>query len=291
MKRLLALICFCVLLPIVPIAHAASEIGYVEDFAGPASGYRVIRSGTEVAMTICLPLMGGDKVQVIAPNGRIVLRLAGRSDPVVRTARDNETPLEETPGSTTYWSAVFDWAVATLSPLDEQRRERISTTIRDDGGGDFGVPLLRSLQTMAAGERSISIGWTKPSQPVLVSLSTKSGKQLVSGKGVGGLWTSPLVSLKPGSYRLEVAAPGAKVIGRLEVVKPQRLPDWPKDLANEDGSDPLAAAARALWLASQGDGAYALEAFQRVARSQPLGPTAVVRAALINGARINPPEH
>lgn len=266
-------------------AFAAAEIGYIEDFTGEASGYVVRRDGQDLPVVLCMPLMKGDQL-IVSGKGRALVRLADRPEPVVWTAADSATPLEA-PGEP-FWSPLLDWVVAKISPIDTQRRERVAANIRDDGGGEFGVPLLAARQVVAAGERTLAIGWQKPASPVQITIMPKKGKPIVSkAKGVGGVWVSEPIMLKPGRYRIEVATPSRTVRGEFEAVDPGALPVPPGELERIPG--PLSAAASAVWLAGQNDGRYRLEAFQILARAKPVGAVAAVRSALIDGSDIGPP--
>jgi hypothetical protein len=266
-------------------ALAASEIGYVEDFTGEASSYVIRRDGQELPVVLCMPLMQGDRL-IVAGKGRALLRLADRPDPVVWTAADSGTALDA-PGEP-FWSPLLDWVVAKISPIDTQRRERVAANIRDDGGGEFGVPLLSGRQIIAAGERTLAIGWQKPVSPVQITITPRKRKPLVQrAKGVGGLWVSEPILLKPGVYRIEVSTPSQTVRGEIEAVDAGSLPAPPPELARIPG--PLSAAASAIWLAGQNNGRFRLEAFQRVAGKASAGPVTAVRGALIDGAEIPAP--
>lgn len=274
-----------VLLFTARFAFAGSEIGYVEDFTGDAGGYVIRRDGQELPVVLCVPLMKGDQL-IVTGKGRALLRLADRPEPVVWTAADSATPLDA-PGEP-FWSPLLDWVVAKISPIDTQRRERVAANIRDDGGGEFAVPLIAKRQVVGAGERALAIGWQKPASPVQITITPKKGKPLVSrAKGVGGVWVSEPIRLKPGLYRIEVATPSRTVRGEIEAVDLSTLPVPPGELERIPG--PLNAAASAIWLAGQNEGRYRLEAFQIVAQARAVGPVAAVRSALIDGSDIGPP--
>ncbi len=272
-------------------ALAVGEIGYVEDFHGAASGYRVIREGQEIALKLCLPLQNGDRIEVAGDDGRVVLRLIGRPDPVVWSKADGQTPIAAELTRAGFWSNFLDWTVASISPLDEEKRAQVLTNIRNDGNQEFAVPLFKAPQTIAAGKRTIAFGWLKPSQVVEVSILLKSGKKIISkAKGSGGLWVSPELDLKAGNYRVEVAAGGTKAEGKIMAVDPSKLPAIPEELRIETIPEPMRRTAQALWLAAQGKGEYRMEALMMLASAKRSPSEKLLLEALIAGKPFNLPE-
>lgn len=263
---------------------ADGEIGYVEDFSGLASHYRVLHAGKEIPMHLCLPLYNGDTIEALDNKGRISLRLIDHPNAVVWSRADKDTKLSAIVPKTRFWSGLMDWTVASLSPFDEQKRERVLTTIRGDGGGEFGVPLLHVPQSVAAGQRVLVVGWLKPSTIAEISITAKGGRKLVDkSKAMGGLWASPALNLKPGKYRIVVAAGGQTVSGDIDVVPRAEIPQFPAELTQNSIPEPLRHSAQALWLAAQEGGHYRLESLQLIANHRNARSAAVLMEALIAG--------
>jgi hypothetical protein len=275
----------------VQSSWADGEIGYVEDFSGLASQYRVIHASKEIPLQLCLPLYNGDTIEALDDKGRVSLRLLDHPNAVVWSRADKDTKFSAVVPKTSFWSGLMDWTVASLSPFDEQKRERILTTIRGDSGGEFGVPLLQVPQTLAAGQRVLVVGWLKPSTVAEISILAKSGRKLVNrSKAMGGLWASPALNLKPGKYHVVVAAGGRTVAGDIDVVPPLEIPQLPSELTQDGIPEPLRHSAQALWLAAQEGGRFRLEALQLIANDRSTRSATVLMEALIAGKTFELPK-
>ena len=288
MTRLVALLIW-LFLSAVP-CWAAGEIGYVEDFNGLPSRYIVHRGGQEVPMRLCLPLYKDDIIEARDDKGRVTLRLIDHPEPIIWSRADKDTKLSADPSQTSSWPDFLGSMLATLSPFDEQKRERVLTTIRDDGG-EFDVPLLQGGQVLAAGQRSLTIGWLKASAVTEISIMAKDGRKLVTkAKGTGGLWVSPVLTLKPGQYQVTVASGSSEASGNLDVVAPTELPKTPDQLTQATIPEPLRNVAQAVWLSAQDGGRYRLEALQLIANDRGTRPAAALAEALIAGKSIEMPK-
>ena len=272
-------------------ARASGEIGYVEDFSGHADRYVVRRGDMAIPIRLCLPLLNGDQIEALDDTGRVSLRLIDHPKAVIWSRADKYTRITAVAPQASFWSGLMDWTMASLSPLDDQKRERVLTTIRNDGGAKFGVPLLQVPQVMAAGKRALMIGWLKPSAVAEISVTAKSGQRLVDrSKATGGLWTSPLLNLKPGTYRIEVATAAATARGEVRIVDGTEMPVLPEELTRDSVPEPLRHTSQALWLAAQDGGRYQLEAMQLIAKDRTVRPAELLLEALIGGAKFSLPK-
>ena len=125
-----AVMLFAFFIYAVQPSWADGEIGYVEDFSGLASHYRVIHAGKEIPLQLCQPLYNGDTIEALDDKGRVSLRLLDHPNAVVWSRADKDTKFSAVVPKTSFWSGLMDWTVASLSPFDEQKRERVLTTIR-----------------------------------------------------------------------------------------------------------------------------------------------------------------
>lgn len=270
---------------------SAGEIGYVEDFTGLASRYRVTHDGHEIPMRLCLPLYVGDTIEALDDKARATLRMIDHPEPVAWSRGDRDTKLTTSGAGTSFLSDLMNSTLAALSPFDEQKRDRVLTTIRGDGGGEFGVPLLESRQTISLGQKTIAVGWLPASTLAEISITDKKGKALVSkSKASGGIWLSPSLNLKPGQYRVTLVAGGSKVAGDIDVVDALQIPHLPAELTQENIPQSLRHTAQAVWLAAQSNGQYRLEALQLVANDRSTRSAAVLTEALIAGKTIELPK-
>ena len=265
---------------------AADEIGYVEDFSGTPDRYILHRGTQDIQMRLCLPIYADDKIEALDDKGRVTLRLMDHLEPVIWSIADKDTKLSTPAPKTNYWSNVLGSTLAALSPFDEQKRERVLTTIRGDGG-DFGVPLLQGDQVVAGGQRNLVIGWTKSSAVTEISIRAEDGRTLVNkAKGTGGLWVSPMLELRPGQYHVAVAAGAHEASGTIDVVASGEMPQVPAELTEASIPESLSFTAQAIWLAAQQSGQYRLEALQRVSNARATRPAAVLIEVLISGKAI-----
>jgi len=289
MTRVAALLFWLFALSTTP-SWAAGEIGYVEDFSGLPGRYIVHRGGQDIPIRLCLPLYKDDTIEALDEKGRVTLRLMDHPDPVVWSRADKDTKLSTDAPKASSWPDLMGSMLAALSPFDEQKRERVLTTIRGDGG-DFDVPLLQGGQVVAAGQRSLAIGWLKASAVTEISITAKDGRKLVKkAKGTGGLWASPTLNLKPGQYQVTVATGSGEASGTLDVVAPGELPQAPAELEQATVPEPLRHVAQAIWLGAQDGGRYRLEALQLIADDRGTRPAAVLAEALIAGKSIELPK-
>ena len=265
-------------------AFADGEVGYVDDFRGDASAYKVIRADKEIEMQLLLPMHNGDLIEMASEDGSVTIRLAGQLPPLAWSKADSGKPLNIEIPRASFWSNLMGETIAFISPLDREKREKVLANIRNDGDQAFAVPLLQLPQIIAAGNRTIAFGWQKPSQVVEISILLKPGKKIVSkAKGAGGLWVSPVLLLKPGNYRVEIAAGGKKVSGKITAADPAALPEIPAELRLETIPGPLRRTAQALWLARQDKGQYRLEALTMLANVNRSPSEKLVLEALIAG--------
>jgi hypothetical protein len=285
MSRLVILFLGVFITSIAP-SWAAGEIGYVENFRGSSDRYIIHRGAQDVPLRLCLPLYADDKIEALDDNGRVTLRLMDHPQPVIWSIADKDNKLSTAAPKASFWSDVLGSTLAALSPFDDQKRERVLTTIRGDGG-DFGLPMLREPQILSAGQRSIALGWIKSSAVTDISITAKDGRMLVKkAKGTGGLWISPKLELRPGQYHVVVAAGANEASGTINVVASGEMPQVPAELTQASIPEPLSHTAQAIWLAGQQSGQYRLEALQRVANDRTTRPAAVLIEVLIAGKAI-----
>lgn len=287
MKRFILALIFLCAAAVRPV-FAQSEIGYVEDFSGVSGNYIVTRGADTVPMKLLMPVYAGDLIEALTEKGRVTLRLVDHPEPVIWSRADRDTPLAAPVAEGMSWSSILSATLASISPLDDQKRERVLTAIRGDEG-EFDVPLLRSGQTIAAGRRSLSLGWMKSSAVTEISITTKNGKKLVNrAKGVGGFWTSPELNVKPGRYRIVVSSGDGQVTGEIDVVAAEELPQVPPEIHDARLPSSLLRVAQAGWIAQQSNGQYRFEALQLLAGERSRAAN-VLTDALIAGQPIGPP--
>jgi hypothetical protein len=240
------------------------EVGFIEAYAPEGAALTLRRGDQIVPLRLCARVLQGDRILLVRPDERVVLRLMDRPEPVVITAARGEYVVKaETPARGLLdgaWDSILD----ALNLLDTPERTRVSASIRS-GGGELKVPLLASPQTLIAGKRTLTLGWLPERLGVTVTIRPAKGAPLVSeAKGTGGVWTSAPLDLAPGDYTVEITPRGGKALdASLHVVAPDKVPAIPAELTREALPPAMRALGAATFLAMKGP-EWRLEAFQRV---------------------------
>jgi len=270
-------------------AWAQDEIGYVEDFTGAPSNY-VVKHGTgTVPMRIFLPVYSGDLIEAVDDQSEATLRLMGHPEPIMWSRGDKDRPLSAEVPKASYWSSLLTSTLGAISFLDNEKRERVFTAFAV-AAEIFGVPLLQAPQTMAAGQRKVAVGWLKSGAVTEISITSQGGQLLVDkSKGLGGLWSSPALNLKPGQYRIAVSAGTDVISGNVDVIDLGKMPPIPAELTQDGIPDALRHTAQAVWLAEQEGGRYRLEALQLVVNDKNRSANELVDA-LIAGKALEAPK-
>ncbi|MCX5516298.1 hypothetical protein C3941_17210 [Kaistia algarum] len=266
----------------------AVEIGYVESFERGADGYSIVSDGVPKKVAILEPILNGDLIQVRDPTGSITLRLVGRDDPVVISQANQSVPITAEVPEKGFWSGLFSWTSGSVAVFDDEQRQQVTASIRGDDGKELIAPLFATPQTLVAGRRKLSIGWSTP-RTVDIQILAKGAKRVAEGRASGGLWATPEIDWKAGTYRIEIAS-GADVVRQtLTFVAPKKAPPLPAEFSDPAVPAPLRAVASAAWYAAK-DPAYLLEALQYVAPdARTSRPAKLLTLAFIDGKRPPPP--
>lgn len=242
------------------------EVGFVESYAPEGAALTLRRGDQIVPLRLCARILQGDRISLVQPDERVVLRLMDRKEPVVVTAARGEYVVEAAPQARSLLDGAWDSILDALNLLDSPERTRVSASIRG-GSGELKVPLLAEPQTFVAGRRALTLGWLPERLPVTVAIRPARGAPLVGeAKGLGGVWTSAPLDLVPGDYMVEVAARGGgKVEGRIKVVAADKAPAIPAELSRAALPPAMRALGAAAYLALRNPPEWRLEAFQRLA--------------------------
>ena len=269
----------------------AAEIGIIQSYTPPKQQY-ILRRGVghlQIPIGLSAPVMNGDEFEVRGAAGRIVVKLAGDSQPVIISR--NNSPYKIAVDTTTrpFWTGLLSWFATVIDAEFQTQIKADLYTTSSRGLHKLTAPILLTPQKLAAGRRSLTVGWLSDGSTVRVRLLRKPANDpLLEGASTTRQWTSPLFDFAPGLYRLELAsAEGERVTGTLEFLDPHSLPA----LANNDlpaaAPNELRATAAAAWLASRDDGEYVLESLQAVLPlANRFEPAKVLARGLIEGSTI-----
>ncbi len=234
------------------------------------------------------PLYAGDRLAVRSETGAITLRLGG---PTPRTLTREDGPLRvEAPREPmTVSRNLLAWAGDFLLGSERQRDRRVALVTR---GADLDAALLEARPCrLHAGPRILVLTWRGGVPPYAVALTPLEDAGSEGAASAGGLDVPAVrlpVTLAPGPHRVVVRdATGASIEGRILAVDSAPAP--PARLSELEPG-PLHETLVAVWLASQDEGTWALEAYQRVAGLEAgYRPAALVREALERGERPSAP--
>jgi hypothetical protein len=270
-------------------AWAGVEAGFVEDYEGEPSRYRLERGGERVPIAVLTPVQQGDRVFVDHAEGRILLRL-GEERAVSVTQSDGPFEVGEADESATVLGNLARWAIGWTEAGGDPALSRVSLTTRGLG---LAIPLCPTnvVQRLPTGGSSLQLEWSGGAPPYVARLR-REGAVATERAGL----TEPhasldlAVPLAPGAGQLELTdAMGRGVTVELAFVAPVGTDPSPLD-RSEEGSA-LAHLVRAFDSLDRDGDAGRLAAYQElsvVANEFP--PAAVVRDAIVRGqAPATPP--
>jgi hypothetical protein len=259
------------------------EIGYVESFDKSPNLYLIKRQGQKEPepVTILTPVYNGDVIEVSDPTASIRIRLVDRPEPVVISKANEATPLAAEPPKTHFVSSLYRWVSQTINIFDHEEREVVAANIRG-GSGELAAPALAKPQTLMSGTQAIVVGWSGARQ-VSIRLTNSLGHEVASGRGSGGIWSSPPVKLDPGRYTIELKDADKTLQQSLQVVSAPDALKLPDD--TPIGPPELRETAVAAWLAAK-DERFILAALQHVAPyARENQPARLLTKALVTGHR------
>lgn len=280
----LTVLASCVLMALNASARAEekAEIGYIASFNKPAESFILRRDGVDHPLSLLTPVRSGDVIEVRDPAARITLRLVGRDNPVIVTQANDGQPLEGKAAERGLSDGLLGWAAETVAIFDRDERERVVANIRGGNGQTLTSPVMGVPQRLTAGRQVLAFGWTSP-RVVNVEVFDATGRNVISGKGVGPLWLSPPVELEPGRYRVKLTAGSQAMQQELIAVAQSGSLALPAETEDASVPDELSSVAKAAYLAATGP-EHAMDALATVgpiARSS--AAARLVALAIING--------
>jgi hypothetical protein len=273
----------------VSVCAGEAEAGLVTKVE-PLDGqyYVVRRSSGDTRIDRPIVLRDGDKIHLVDLETRLTLTLIGQKSEVI-VSRFNELPYPVNLGAPNERAAraVLSWFIREMAPREQETRI-ISTNIRGVGAG-FSIHLLDKPQRIAAGRRSIVIGWNigNGASVTIAIRPLGGGKPIATAITTERIWTSPVLDLNPGFYEFEFRSEpfGSREARLVEAIDPDGLPRPQIDRNSQSTGEDLQKTLEAGVMASQGEGAFVLEAFQTVSPLTARLPAArLLQDVLIDGA-------
>jgi len=217
-------------------------------------------------------------VSACIPEQGLVRRGAGHSIVVVDGALPDTSPKSS-------WQRL--WEKLTSLKDEEQEpeyRERVEAMARGGESKRLAIPLLSSStpQTVVAGTRPFRLTWIGGSEPFSVVINGPSGGEELKVPVSAARVVTATMHLREGPYEVRVTdASGHSVVGAFEVTSaPPALDQRRIDSAPAEVRGAVAAAI----LAGVDDGAWRLEAYERLS-AEPSDRTAQVVAGQLTQGR------
>lgn len=292
-------IAFVALLMLTPLDGWAADgqaIAWVVDFEGAREGYRIQRQGASVPITFFMRLLEGDEIIVEKPGGKVRLVLEnGRGLDVVRTRGAFVVRRGGAPATLTI--NFLDWAAGWFRTWSDEGSRPTSINIRGRAGRDLSAPLLaHPIPQVVAGRRQLFLAWQGGEGPyrVRVTRHDKSDPVVSIDRWEESWVKASGLDLEPGGYAVEVKdSTGKGASGRFEVVRgpaPQPHSLVHDTFGGDISPSPAYQTVLALWLATQGNGQWRLEAYQRASELAEIGypPARLLRDGLERGQRPDP---
>ena len=269
------------------------EVGLIESFSAPPDRYTLNRGAEQAAVPVQPGgrLMNGDQITVTSPGDRLTIWLfepEGAKKTVVVLSQNNGVYVVDgrtrKQGLSQQLSSVWQWAASELGLRElEGKGQTTEASIRDVGA--FTIPLLGNSQMLAAGRRTITLGWPHFGGAVRIAIKGPSQKVVAKSAATSNRWTSPQIDFAPGLYTIVTQASGKAIERKVEFVPVNSLPKLPNDPASAGLPPDAFDTIRAIWLSAQQQGRYALESFQIVLPiSERYHPAKVFSRALIAGS-------
>jgi hypothetical protein len=255
--RLLVPLSLVVGVPMAVVADTAQlGISYVSNYNGPASAYRISRSGKPIEVAPLVLLQSGDRVSVVAPSDKLgtKMTITLAIDGTMRTV-DASRPYcvgasEGICGSQTVQSTgpadaaatVLKNMFASIAPLFATAQEDYYSSKVDQmtSRGPPPAPSMPLLHTNPRAGASLNSGaltipWLGGKAPFHVRLFIGSADQAVAEKQ--NITTNEArfdSGLTPGTYRVEIEdSSGAKATGTFDIVADSAIPQLSEDERDE----------------------------------------------------------
>jgi hypothetical protein len=260
------------------------EVGFIEDYAPDGAALTLQRGDQIVPLRLFTRVLQGDRIRLVRPDERVVLRLMDRPRPIVVTAARGDYVVQAAASARGMLDGAWDSVLDALTSLDTPERTLAAAGVRGSTD-ELRVPLLAVPQTLIAGTRTLTLAWLPERLAVTITIRPAEGAALVSGaKGMAGSWTSAPLDLTPGDYTVEIVPNSGKALtAGLHVVAADTIPAIPAELTRMTLPLSMRALGAATFLAMKGP-EWRLEAFQRLAPfTRDFAPAKKLSRALAEG--------
>lgn len=249
---------------------------WIDDMDKEPDNYRLTkRNGDTDPVTIYKTLEDGDCIEVTGSKASLwITSDSGPREMLSRDGVSNKCIKEKyVENASAIISNLTEWAGRWLTSRIESTTTRsvVSLFTRGDEARGITIPLAnQGGLRMVSGQRPVYIGWQGGKQPFSVNIVSEAGQRTVFKRRniMDRRVKIDSLSLKEGTYRIEIGDAVGMVAQSLHVVSPSQLP-FPtlKSHGSKSSQDRLALT-EAVRLASQREG-WAFEAYQTAADLAP----------------------
>lgn len=189
--------------------------GVILDYIGPVGDYRLVRSGSPLAIAVYRELKSGDDLRILSPTGRLSV---GHGDGSIRQLNASDGRVCFSKGSAPSWIGNL-WA--RFGELIAKARNGEGGLITRDGDLHLApADLARGTALVISGQRPFALLWGGGVAPYTVSVVGSSGA-IVSESNLSAtmLRLKDSRNIAPGMYRVMVRdAAGGQVAGQFRAV-------------------------------------------------------------------------
>jgi hypothetical protein len=269
------------------------EVGLIREYSSQKD-VSLLRAGKALNPAILETLLENDELILREAPSRVVLQLF--DDEMVTVChpdnRDQACQVREKyyrvhghPGPT-LTEHVRSWMSGWLTGGHESLREVDASVRSGEKELTLQIPLLaRPDARAAAGHKQFHLAWLGGRPPYAVHLRCLGDETRALDLSLPSPRLAADVALQPGNYTVEISAAGESVKGRFRVVPAEEVPQVPESVLGLDAGKELRNLFEVMWIASQEDGLWVLEAYQLASEHLQNDPTGALLLEMLERGR------
>jgi hypothetical protein len=292
----------CYLMAAVPLIGAGlfsqgtytKEVGLVREYSSQKN-VSIRRAGKILNLLILEALLENDELILQEAQSRVVIQFFDEEMVTVchPENRDQACQVREKyyrihgHPSPTLAENVRRWMSDWLTMGHESLREVDASVRSGETELALQIPLLaRPDARMSDGHKQFHLAWLGGRAPYSVHLRCPGDETPPFNLSAPSSRLVADVVLQPGNYAIDISdAAGESVKGRFRVIGAEEVPHFPEDVVGLDAQKEVANLYLSIWLASQQDGRWVLEAYQLASERLQNDPTGVLLLEMLASGR------
>jgi hypothetical protein len=240
-------------------------VGWVDDFDGVPKDYELIRKGCLLPIKYFMPLYVGDQVTVLQNDVNIKIGMGEKTHRII-WKKDGPFIIEPIGRPPTISENMMSWVGQWLTGLVFGEATSSVAMMTRSGMSHIISPLLMSAENwIEEGNRPFYFAWKGGAPPYTMSIRMNQKNFFSKEKIADRKIFEPFLNFQPGLYEIVVTdTEGYHFKSNISVKTRGNIPDMPKQLSRTEISNDLKMTLYLIWLRTHNDGAWALEAYQRV---------------------------